>query len=68
MKEIAQWLNQFREIREARFDEWGKVLETLKNRKNESQEQCGEKELLRFSSGCECGRHQYENGGCVYDL
>jgi DNA-binding transcriptional ArsR family regulator len=33
MKEIDKWLNQFRKIWEARFDELDRVLETMKNRK-----------------------------------
>lgn len=33
MKEIDKWLNQFRKIWEARFDELDKVLQTMKNKK-----------------------------------
>ena len=33
MKEIDQWLNQFREIWEARFNQLDEVLATLKNLK-----------------------------------
>ncbi len=33
MKEIDKWLNQFREIWEARFDQLDKVLSTLKKQK-----------------------------------
>lgn len=35
MKEIDQWLEQFRKIWEGRFNELDKVLLTLKNEKNE---------------------------------
>src|SRR5690554_3765731 len=35
MKEIDQWLEQFREIWEKRFDQLDKVLSKLKNKKNE---------------------------------
>ncbi|WP_367914439.1 ArsR/SmtB family transcription factor [Leadbetterella sp. DM7] len=35
MKEIDKWLNQFREIWEARFSQLDEVLVSLKTRKNE---------------------------------
>ena len=35
MKEIDQWLEQFRKIWEKRFDQLDEVLSTLKTRKNE---------------------------------
>ena len=35
MKEIDQWLEQFRRIWETRFDQLDDVLTTLKNNKNE---------------------------------
>lgn len=35
MKEIDQWLEQFRKIWETRFDQLDNVLSTIKNRKNE---------------------------------
>lgn len=37
MKEIDKWLNQFRKIWEARFDELDKVLQTIKIRKMEAR-------------------------------
>jgi DNA-binding transcriptional ArsR family regulator len=36
MKEIDNWLNQFREIWENRFNQLDHVLTTIKNRKNEN--------------------------------
>ncbi len=35
MKEIDQWIEQFRKIWENRFDQLDNLLETLKNQKNE---------------------------------
>ncbi|WP_284653111.1 ArsR/SmtB family transcription factor [Flavobacterium terrisoli] len=35
LKEIDQWLEQFRKIWESRFNELDKVLSTLKNKQNE---------------------------------
>ena len=36
MKEIDKWLNQFRELWEARFNQLDEVLSIIKNKKNES--------------------------------
>jgi DNA-binding transcriptional ArsR family regulator len=36
MKEIDNWLNQFREIWENRFNQLDDVLTTIKNKKNEN--------------------------------
>jgi len=35
MKEVDEWLNQFRKIWEARFNQLDEVLLTMKNKKNE---------------------------------
>jgi DNA-binding transcriptional ArsR family regulator len=35
MKEVDEWLNQFRKIWEARFNQLDEVLLTMKNNKNE---------------------------------
>ncbi|HTM93233.1 MAG TPA: metalloregulator ArsR/SmtB family transcription factor [Flavisolibacter sp.] len=35
MKEVDEWLNQFRKIWEARFNQLDDVLLTMKNKKNE---------------------------------
>src|SRR5918996_949550 len=35
MKEIDEWISQYRKIWEARFDQLGELLSTIKNQKNE---------------------------------
>lgn len=35
MKEIDEWISQYRKIWETRFDQLGELLSTIKNQKNE---------------------------------